>query len=554
MSAIRTFANLVFGSTPNITSWGARQGSPYAPVQSNIISPGSLNSTVGGGVDANKIYSIVGTSLTRYLERIDELTSYLEFHITKTSIDVIKDALMELIITDNPNIISLPDDPEAEADINRILNEMQLIKHITSDISELIYYGSYSYAMELTDDNKSCKLRYLKNPTKVISTWKDSKLDSYFTYDMAGEMHEFNKNEIFSISTYDYKLEFDDNISSDRLKQLNAEIEGEESKTRLNIAKEKEKKRITSYDKRYLAGTPLFGYITGKIKEYILKDYLLSILSIKDLIQPIILLVGLEKTTALEEGVDLTQKVESLINKNLDMSFMEAKGLSVKELAMSLIDNIRVLPDYDSKLAGMTDLNLDKISEKIDRIRMDQQTIKEDLINAIGLPPDLFEGRASRWESIKMSQRFESKVSYYVDMINKSVVLLAENLYDRLKLSKKLDIEGKITSNLMDTDSLEYTKKVARMDTLAESVNRIADLANIVSGLEQNQLVEIKALKEYIKEGVKKFNDPAMAKMINPDKKPVMDAFGNPLPDPDDPISGMNNGMMEDGGYGQQPY
>jgi hypothetical protein len=553
MSAIRTFANLVFGSTPNMTSWGARQGSPYAPVQSNIISPGSLNSTVGGGVDANKIYSIVGTSLTRYLERIDELTSYLEFHITKTSIDVIKDALMELIITDNPNIISLPDDPEAEADINRILNEMQLIKHITSDISELIYYGSYSYAMELTDDNKSCKLRYLKNPTKVISTWKDSKLDSYFTYDMAGEMHEFNKNEIFSISTYDYKLDFDENISSDRLKQLNAEIEGEESKTRLNIAKEKEKKRITSYDKRYLAGTPLFGYITGKIKEYILKDYLLSILSIKDLIQPIILLVGLEKTTALEEGVDLTQKVESLINKNLDMSFMEAKGLSVKELAMSLIDNIRVLPDYDSKLAGMTDLNLDKISEKIDRIRMDQQTIKEDLINAIGLPPDLFEGRASRWESIKMSQRFESKVSYYVDMINKSVVLLAENLYDRLKLSKKLDIEGKITSNLMDTDSLEYTKKVARMDTLAESVNRIADLANIVSGLEQNQLVEIKALKEYIKEGVKKFNDPAMAKMINPDKKPVMDAFGNPLPDPDDPMSGMNNGMMDDGGY-NQPY
>nr|DAD63930.1 MAG TPA: portal [Bacteriophage sp.] len=553
MSAIRTFANLVFGSTPNMTSWGARQGSPYAPVQSNIISPGSLNSSVGGGVDAEKIYSIVGTSLTRYLERIDELTSYLEFHITKTSIDVIKDALMELIITDNPNIISLPDDPEAEADINRILNEMQLIKHITSDISELIYYGSYSYAMELTDDNKSCKLRYLKNPTKVISTWKDSKLDSYFTYDMAGEMHEFNKNEIFSISTYDYKLEFDENISSDRLKQLNAEIEGEEAVTKLNVAREKSKRGVTSYDKRYLAGTPLFGYITGKIKEYILKDYLLSILSIKDLIQPIILLVGLEKTTALEEGVDLTQKVESLINKNLDMSFMEAKGLSVKDLAMSLIDNIRVLPDYDSKLAGMTDLNLDKISEKIDRIRMDQQTIKEDLINAIGLPPDLFEGRASRWESIKMSQRFESKVSYYVDMINKSVVLLAENLYDRLKLSKKLDIEGKITSNLMDTDSLEYTKKVARMDTLAESVNRIADLANIVSGLEQNQLVEIKALKEYIKEGVKKFNDPAMAKMINPDKKPVMDAFGNPLPDPDDPMSGMNNGMMGDGGYGQ-PY
>lgn len=552
MSAIRTFANLVFGSTPNMTSWGARQGSPYAPVQSNIISPGSLNSSVGGGVDAEKIYSIVGTSLTRYLERIDELTSYLEFHITKTSIDVIKDALMELIITDNPNIISLPDDPEAEADINKILNEMQLIKHITSDISELIYYGSYSYAMELTDDNKSCKLRYLKNPTKVISTWKDSKLDSYFTYDMAGEMHEFNKNEIFSISTYDYKLEFDENISSDRLKHLNAEIEGEEAVTKLNVAREKSKRGVTSYDKRYLAGTPLFGYITGKIKEYILKDYLLSILSIKDLIQPIILLVGLEKTTALEEGVDLTQKVESLINKNLDMSFMEAKGLSVKDLAMSLIDNIRVLPDYDSKLAGMTDLNLDKISEKIDRIRMDQQTIKEDLINAIGLPPDLFEGRASRWESIKMSQRFESKVSYYVDMINKSVVLLAENLYDRLKLSKKLDIEGKITSNLMDTDSLEYTKKVARMDTLAESVNRIADLANIVSGLEQNQLVEIKALKEYIKEGVKKFNDPAMAKMINPDKKPVMDAFGNPLPDPDDPMSGMNGGF-EDGGY-NQPY
>jgi hypothetical protein len=541
MAGIRSFTSLLSGSSlPDLSSWGARSGSQYAPVISNIKSKGSA-SMKAYKVDEEKIYSVIGTSLKKYLDRIDELKTYLESHITKTSIDVIKDSVIELMVLDSDSIISLPEDPQAEKAINRILNNMQIPKHILGDISDLIYYGSYSYAIEFNKETEKLNLRYLKDPSKVISTWKDSKLDSYFTYDLSGELVKFDKDQIFSISTYDYKLELENNLTQDKFIDLIDEIDGTSDRTKLNIQRERlsDKSGIEykSLNKRYLAGSPLFNSITGKIKEYILKDYLLSILSIKDLIQPIILLVGLEKTTSLEEGIDLTQKIENLINQNVDISFMEAKGLSVRELAMSLIDNIRVLPDYDGKLTGMSDLNLDKLSDKIDRIRADQQTIREDIINSIGLPIDLFEGRSSRWESIKMSQRFESKISYYVDMINNSVVLLAENIYKRLKKSKGLNIEGKIISKLMDTESLEYSKKVARIDSLSEQMNRIADLSDIVSRVDPNQqggLIEVKELKKYIQTALSKLNDPTLAKLINPNKKPE-DPFAQQGMEQEDP-------------------
>jgi hypothetical protein len=136
-----------------------------------------------------------------------------------------------------------------------------------------------------------------------------------------------------------------------------------------------------------------------------------------------------------------------------------------------------------------------------------------------------------------MSQRFESKVSYYVDMINNSVVLLAENIYKRLKKSKGLNIEGKIISKLMDTESLEYSKKVARIDSLSEQMNRIADLSDIVSRVDPNQqggLIEVNELKKYIQTALSKLNDPTLAKLINPNKKPE-DPFAQQGMEQEDP-------------------
>lgn len=528
--SIRSFSSLLGGgSSPDLTSWGVRRGNQFNPVTSNIKKPGTMNLYYNGSgnnkmnskVDGEKIFSVIGTSLNKYMTRLDELGSYLESHITKTAVDVIKDAVVELFVLDNPNIISIPDDPVGEKAVNKILNDIQLGKHIVGDIADIIYYGSYSYSFGLNEKNQY-ELRYLKNPTRVVSGWKDAKLDSFYTYDLDNKMTMYSKDEVFSISTFDYKLDLDNNITSDRFKK----IIGESERTNLELQQKRLEDERKSFNVRYLAGTPLYSNISNKVKEYILKDYLLSILSIKDLIQPIVLLVGMEKSTNLEEAVDLSRKVENIINQNVDMSFLEAKGLSVKELAMSLIDNIRVLPDYDSKLASMTDLNLDKLSDKIDRIRMDQMTIKEDIINSIGLPLDLFDGRSSRWESIKMSQRFESRIAYYVEMIEKSVILLAQNIYDKLKLPKKIDIEGKITCNLIDMESLQFMKKMSKMESLSEHLQRISDISNTLQMVEQSSIINVDELKKYIANSLNKLNDPELSKVIDPNKKVSQNDIG----------------------------
>jgi hypothetical protein len=373
---IKAFSSLLTGTgltgSPG-ASFGSRSAG-YTPMVSNIKS-GGYNSLRGTGVDETKIYSVIGKSLNKYLERIDELETYIESSITRTSVDVIKDAVQELM-TNNLEIITIKEDPEAQKKINKILNDIQLVNHIQSDLFDIIYYGSYSYYFESLSNKFN--IRYLKEPNKVISIWKNNRLQGYLTNSLDGNLKEFKSHELITISTNDYKLELEDDLGRDGFKELVDEILEDERFDPNKKVDEKDEIKFKSYDKRYLAGSPLFNSITGKIKEYILKDYLLSILSIKDLIQPIILLVSLEKSTVVEEGLDLALEVENLINQNLDLSFMEAKGLSVKELAMSLIDNIRVLPDYDGKLGGMANLDLDKLSEK----KESQRTLGRPLLHS----------------------------------------------------------------------------------------------------------------------------------------------------------------------------
>ena len=213
---------------------------------------------------------------------------------------------------------------EELAMVNNIFNHLHIGKHIKTNLRDIIYYGSYSFHLQeeisetkgdniktrtgVDDDGipyakikkntkrAKYKLRYLKEPHKVISVWKDNQVQSYITPMMNGDLVEFTPGEIVSITTADFTLDIDEHLYEDDLKRNTTDELG-----------------IKSYDKMSLGGTPLYNDITYKVKEYVLKDYLLSILSIKDLIQPLILLLGLEKTTSLSDGYDLTQKVEELI-------------------------------------------------------------------------------------------------------------------------------------------------------------------------------------------------------------------------------------------------
>lgn len=524
---LQSMMSAVTGTTPSV--YGSRPMG-VQPSQSNVIK-GSYT----GGYKLNGLNLIVGKSLEKYMNRMDELDNYLESSVTRTILDIISDTVSELFTTttDIITLEGLEDEhkffEEELSMVNNIFNHLHIGKHIKTNLRDIIYYGSYSFHLQeevsetkgdniktktgVDDDGipyakikkntkrAKYKLRYLKEPHKVISVWKDNQVQSYITPMMNGDLAEFTPGEIVSITTADFTLDIDEHLYEDDLRRNTTDELG-----------------IKSYDKMYLGGTPLYNDITYKVKEYVLKDYLLSILSIKDLIQPLILLLGLEKTTSLSDGYDLTQKVEELINRNVDMSFLESKNLSIKQLAQSLIDNIRVIPDYDNKLAMLQDLSLDRVNDKIDRMRADQGMVKEDIIGSTGMPYELFEGRATRWEAIKTSQRFTSKINYYSDSINNSLVHLAEYLFQKLTDVDFGKIKGKIKCNLVNKSILTESNNFNMMESMLEQASRLADLSDLIERTTQSSFISQPRLREYLRNALGKI-DGSMQDLIKTDEE-----------------------------------
>ena len=372
--------------------------------ESNILN-GSREYGSYNKINEDRLTSVIGTSLNGYLNRMQELSYYKENSISKTVLDILKDTLVSLI-TDSDDLISIKDiskksELKVQDAINGIFKDIAIKDHIKSDLESIIYYGSCSY--RLVENKKKYKLRYLNHPNKVITVFKDNLVDKYITFSLGNEIIELNREEIISITTNDHILDVDSLLY---LKNISKDQKGDPKKDVLD-----------SFDKRYLGGSPLYNNISLKIKEYILKDYLIAQLGIKELIQPSILLIGVDNNSDKTDALELSLMIEDLINKNIDFSYLESSYYDIKKLAKTLIDNIRVIPDFNNKLSGMTDLNLDKLADKINTVRQEQETLKEELLNSLGIPYDLFKGQSTRWEQIKTSQRFNSKVSYYAEAI-----------------------------------------------------------------------------------------------------------------------------------------
>lgn len=494
---LKSFSSILSSSSGG--AYGSRSNG-YSPQMSNI-KKGSYSTRTYKTVNTSNSYDIIGGSLDKYLNRIDEIKDFIESDLTKTVIDILKDTINDLmLVTDEMAVI---EDKVVSKRINQILNDLNIQSHIKSDMVDIIYYGNYSYSLKYDKKTKTYDIEYLYNPSKTITVYKDNRIQKYLLIGNEGGIYEVSDDEVFSISTNDYKLELSD---SNLLGVSESQVSEDDD----------DKKEITirSYKERYLGGTPLYNNISFKIKEFILKEYLISILSIKDLIQPIILLVSMEKSTKAEDAIDLALEVENLINQNVDLSFIESQGLGIKELVATLIDNIRVLPDYDSKLGSMNELNLDKITEKIEKIRDDQQTNKENIVTTLGIPTDLFQGTSSRWEAIKTSQRFNSKLNYYSDALNKSIYNLVYSImvkeYGRAKADKYIT---SVTINLVNKSILKDNSQSTQVESMKNQMADIGDLLDLYDRLVASDQIDKDKLGIYFNTAFNKI-DPNLKTIL----------------------------------------
>ena len=95
---LQSMMSAVTGTTPSV--YGSRPMG-VQPSQSNVIK-GSYT----GGYKLNGLNLIVGKSLEKYMNRMDELDNYLESSVTRTILDIISDTVSELFTT-TTDIITL---------------------------------------------------------------------------------------------------------------------------------------------------------------------------------------------------------------------------------------------------------------------------------------------------------------------------------------------------------------------------------------------------------------------------------------------------------------
>lgn len=299
----------------------------------------------------------------------------------------------------------------------------------------------------------------------------------------------------------------------------------------LGIDPKDPKKIPTRYElqKREMsASVPLFYHHLPKVRELYLKDLVVSILGIKDVIQPDILAMNFEGGMDIDQAQNMCTDLEDLLNKNSDYSIFNSSTLDYNDLVKLLVDTVRVLPDIEGKLQSLNPVRTTSLQEKIQQVRMEAKELERDVISSLGVPMDLFEGQSSKWEVIKRSERLQSRVTYYINTLKASIRRLAESVFYHLNKRELRTTDFKVT--LFNESDMEIAAKTNRLQALNElNQTMIQVIVGAERELQESQLINkeayYKLLKSTLNEIYPEVNDLIVDidELLNPNKAQPVD-------------------------------
>lgn len=460
-----------------------------------MSSPGSFNggSPQTGGKGKNS-KTVGNRFLSTYYSKMQELTDYELNDLTNTSMTIYIDYLMSYVAKDG-NLIELSSELENyEKDqerLNRIfIDDLDIVNETKDHFWDILYNGAYCFKKAFDPETQRYIKFNLHNPHNVVTISRNNRVSSHLVVSKKGVIFEVDPRSIFRLGRADLTLINDIN---------KAYFETDKEDTLVK-------------DDKMSAGYPLYYNITNKVKEFLLKEQILSLLSIKDLVQPLLLLVRLDKNTAPDEGNRLALNIENMINKYSDISSILSNNFSINGLLDSLMNNIRVLPDWHSSMGDMSNIDLSKITNKIQEIESTQDNKKENILTSISIPRSLYNGESTKWDAIKSSQRLNSRINNYVVGITDSIKFEVMETYKELTGREIKPDQVKI--NLFTKTDADYNVALTNTEIigqLVEGVQRI--LQGGQSTLQEIKIIDPEQYAAYISEKLKMI-DPDVSKFI----------------------------------------
>lgn len=470
-------------------------GSSRVPIRSNIYSGGKGYSPIG--TTNSKIFNtdrkspLLGNAsasnlLSGFYERILELKGYQLLDISKLATNFFSDYITNFL-TDDGNgrqILSILNEDGSNNDraterINTILTkDINIFSYIKNHIQDYVYYGSYYSMLSVTRNetgHTTFRVEEILDPVSVVKKRKRN--------ETTGEIEEVYLAKGNDASIYEIPKDEVIFLAQDNLRLINDLEEGWKEKNKNVQGKPKlGKDGATNRDKvlkkeSYISSEPLLYSLILKVKELVIKELLVSLISLRDLSSVQIFLLQVDKSIPLESANELCARASKLANNTNELAtFLSSQFDVVSFIENTLTQSAKFVPDYNSTIGGKNVmLPLDKLSDKLMEIMQTIDQCRSNVLNPLGLPASIIDSQSgNKWQILQQSERANSRVASFISGIKDSVTALVQTIYKKL-YGDELD-SSLIKLHICEKTSVEYNNQINQSESISSLIQGISGI------------------------------------------------------------------------------
>lgn len=536
---------------------GFVSGNTRVPLRSNVFNNshsggygkiGSMSRSLFNSDRKSPLLGNAGPSkiLSSWYSRVSECKQYELLDISRLAVSFFRDYVNNFFNTTASEIVTIMEEEEDETGalnpdkqktkrINEYLTrDVKIFDFIRDHLDEAIYYGAYYSGLKTKRDEKG-HLRFhvysLFDPVSVVIKRifeDDEVVEEFIARGDDGQLYTLPHTECFYLGSPDLRLIND--LSEDYDRGF-GNSKGKKKKTPrpepdydfLNpAAKEKLKfgdqsNRDKVIEKYYfIAGTPLFYSSLLKLKELVVKELLVSLLSLRDLCTPSILSLMFDKGVPMENAEELCTKVQRMMTSYNDLSsFLSAQFDATSLIENILSQNVKVIPDYNATLQNKGLISTDKLGDKYLELLQGLDQSRQGVLSPLGIPLGILDSSAgNKWQILQGSERANSRVNAIISGVKDSVVALVRTMYEVI-YNEKID-PARIKLHIFEKTTVEYNNQLNTMESISSLSQGIQNM--IVSSLQSIEnampLVKPQQWATYIQNMIKNA-DPDTADLID---------------------------------------
>lgn len=525
------------------SSWGL---GTRIPLRSNVFGKGGKGSyspigqtgnskLFGTGVD--KVSPLLGNAqptsrISGWYSRVAELKNYYNLDITNLCVSMVSDYVVNFLNKNSMQVCTIVDkdgevDVQKTERINEILtHQINIFQYIQDHIEDVVYYGCYYSMLRHGRDEKGHSkftVLGLNDPISVITKTKlgdDGYSEKeYVALGDDGQAYIIPREEAFYLGSPTFRLtndmEDEWNNKTKKSKDPYNPISFHKKSKGPEMGKQENREKVIQKE-YYSAGKPIFYSSILKIKEFVVKDLLVNLLTLRELTSKSILSLNMDKGVPQEVSSELCGRVQKLFNTTNELASFMSSSFSAESLIENILasGSVICIPDYNSTITSKGLINTDKLSDKLIEIMQSLDQTKANILAAVGIPSGALDNSAgSKWTILQQSERLNSRINFIMNGVTDSVTELVRTLY-KILYNEEID-SSLIRMHLLEKSTVTYNNQINQ----AESINNLVQsISNILTTSLQTldnvgTFIEPKAYLTYIQNLIRDI-DPNTEPMI----------------------------------------